>query len=75
MKKSELKKLMKKYLVFESDIDNICDFCSVLLEARARDTAQEYPYATKTIQRYKDAAFEVYDLIDYIEEVLEGEDE
>lgn len=74
MKKAELKKLMKRNLIFESDIENICDFCSVLLEARAKDTAKEYPYAWKTIQRYKDAAFEVYDLIDYINEILEGED-
>lgn len=75
MNKAELKKLMERYLVFESDIDYICNFCSEVLEAKAKELEETEPYATNTIKRYKDAAYEVFDLIDYINEILEGEDE
>ena len=75
MKKSELKKLMERYLVFESEIDDICNFISEIFEAKAKELEDTEPYATKTIQRYKDAAFEVFDLIYSLEEILEGEDE
>jgi len=75
MKKTELKKLMSKYMVFGNDIDYICNFCSEVLEAKAKELEETEPYATNTIKRYKDAAYEVFDLIDYIEEILEGEDE
>lgn len=75
MTKTALKNLMKKYLVFENDIDYICNFCSDLLEERAKELEANEPYAINTIKRYKDAAYEVYDLIDYIDEIMEGEDE
>lgn len=75
MKKSELKKLMNKYLIFESDLDGIFEFCEALLNARARETESEYPYAHNTIQKYDQAAYEVYDLTDYVYEILREEDE
>ena len=74
MKKAELKRLMQKYLVFENDIDYLCEFCEAVLQERAKETRNEYPYAYNTIKRYEDAAYEVYDLIDYINEVMEGEE-
>ena len=73
MTKEKLKALMKKHLIFASEINSICDFCSEVLEERAKELEETEPYATNTIRRYKDAAYEAYDLIDYIEEILEGE--
>ena len=75
MTKAKLKKLMEKYLIFENDIDYVCNFCSELLEEKAKELEENEPYATNTIKRYKDAAYEVFDLIDYIDEIMEGEDE
>ena len=75
MNKEKLKKLMKKYLIFENDIDYVCNFCSELLEEMAKEIEENEPYATNTIKRYKDAAYEIFDLIDYIDEILGGEDE
>ena len=75
MTKANLKKLMKKYLIFENDIDYVCNFCSELLEEMAKEIEENEPYATNTIKRYKDAADEVFNLIDYIDENMEGEDE
>lgn len=75
MNKEKLKELMEKYIIFENDIDYVCNFCSELLEERAKGLEESEPYATNTIKRYKDAAYEVFDLIDYINEIMEGEDE
>ena len=75
MKKSELEKLMKKYLVFTSDIDSICDFISEVLEAKAKELEENEPYATNTIKRYKDAAYEVFNLTYELYEILDEEDE
>lgn len=75
MKKSELEKLMKKHLVFTNDIDSICDFISEVLEAKAKHLEETEPYATNTIKRYKDAAYEVFNLTYELYEILEGEDE
>jgi hypothetical protein len=73
MTKEQLQEWMKNKSIFECDIEPMCDFCSILLEARAKELDDTEPYATKTIKRYKDAANEVYELIDYIEEILERE--
>lgn len=75
MNKEKLKKLMEKYLIFENDIGYICNFCSELLEGKAKELEENEPYATNTIKRYKDAAYEVFDLINYVDEIMEGEDE
>ena len=75
MNKEKLKELMEKYIIFENDIDYVCNFCSELLEERAKGLEESEPCATNTIKRYKDAAYEVFDLIDYINEIMEGEDE
>lgn len=71
MKKSELKNLMERYLVFESEIDDICNFISEIFEAKAKELEENEPYAVNTIRRYKDVAYEVFNLINDLEEILE----
>ena len=75
MSKEKLNELMKRFLIFESDLEGIFDFCSILLEERAKEIEEKEPYATNTIRRYKDAAYHVFDLMDYVEEILKGENE
>lgn len=75
MKKSELQKLMKKYNMTELECEDACDFVSDLLEMMANEVKEDEPYATNTIKDYKRASYVVFDLVDYIEEILEGEDE
>lgn len=74
MKKSELKKLMNKCYIF-NDYESVCDFVSEVLYRRAKEIEATEPYATKTIKEYEDAAYKVFELIDYIEGIMEGEDE
>lgn len=75
MKKAELEKLMEKHVVFANDFDYICDFISEVLEAKAKYLEETEPYATNTIKRYKEAAYEVFNLTYELYEILEGEDE
>lgn len=75
MKRSELKELMKEYCIVECELEDVCDFVSELLYRRAKELEEEEPYATRTIQKYEEAAYEAYDLIHYIAEIEEDEDE
>ena len=75
MKKSELKKLMEKYSIEEFEYEDVCDFVSDLLEKIAKELEENEPYATTTIKNYKKASYEAFNLVCYIEEILEGEDE
>ena len=75
MKKSEMEALMEKNFVFPNDIDYICNFISEIFEKREKELEETEPYAIKTINRYKEVAYEVYDLINYYYEIMEGEDE
>ena len=70
MKKNELKELMQKHCIVESELSDVCDFVSELLHLRARELEAEEPYATRTIKKYDDAAYEAYDLIEYLEEIM-----
>ena len=75
MTKEKLEELMDKYLILDHDIEYMCEFCSELLEERAKDIEKSEPYAVNAIKRYKEAAHEVYDLIEYIDEICLGDDE
>lgn len=70
MTRTELDVLMKKFFIFENELEDIFEFCSILLEERAKETEREEPYATKCIRRYKDAAYEVFDLQHYVEDIM-----
>jgi Glu-tRNA(Gln) amidotransferase subunit E-like FAD-binding protein len=75
MKKSKLKELMKRYSITELEYEDACDFVSDLLEMIANEIKEKDPGATNTIKEYKSASYRAFDLVDYIEEILEGEDE
>lgn len=73
MKRSELKEIMKKYCIVECELDDVCDFVSELLHRRAKELEANEPYATRTIQKYEEAAYEVWDLLDYLSDIEEDE--
>lgn len=74
MKKSELKEIMNKHYIFD-DYESVCDFVSEVLYKRAKEIETTEPYATKTIKEYEDAAYKAFELIDYIDGIMEGNDE
>ena len=73
MERTELKELMKKHCIVECELDDVCEFVSDLLYFRAKELEKTEPYATRTIQKYEEAAYEAYDLIEYISELEEDE--
>ena len=71
MKKAELKNLMKKYCIVESELDDVFDFVSELLHRRAKEVERECPHATHTIDRLANASYEAWDLFNYVSELEE----
>jgi len=66
----EFHELKKKYCIYD-DIDDILDFVSELLHKRAKELEATEPYAMREIDFLTKAAYEVWDLIDYISELEE----
>lgn len=71
MTKAELKKIMEDNYIFPSEVDDAIQFVQDLLEFQAKEIEQNEPYATKTIRRLRDSAYEVGNLLDYIEDIRE----
>lgn len=71
MTKAELKKLMDKYCIMPSELDDVFDFVSDLLYLRRQEMEKNEPYAVRSINTLEDAEREVYELIDYIGELEE----
>lgn len=66
----EFNELKKQYGIYD-DIDEVLDFVSELLYRRARDIEKNEPTARRTIDFLDKAAYEVWDMIDYISELEE----
>jgi hypothetical protein len=66
----EFHELKAKYGVYD-DIDDVLDFVSELLHRRAREIEKDEPHATHTVEFLDKAAYEVWDLIDYVSELEE----
>ena len=66
----EFNELKKQYGIYD-DIDEILDFVSELLHRRAREIEKNEPYATNTIKKLDSAAYEVWNLIEYVSELEE----
>lgn len=71
MKRVELNKLMNKYGIVPSELDDVFDFVSDLLYFRRQELEKNEPYAVRSINALENAEHEVYDLIDYISELEE----
>ena len=52
-------------------VDDVLDFVSELLHKRAREIEKNEPYAMRTVDELDKAAYEVWDLINYVSELEE----
>ena len=73
MTKAELHNIMEENYIFLSEVDDAIQFVQDLLEFKAKELEQNEPYATNTIRRLRDAAHEVWELQEYIEDAMEEE--
>ena len=71
MTKAELHKIMEDNYIFPSEVDDAIQFVQDLLEFQAKELEENEPYAVRTINRLRDSAREVWNLLDYIEDVRE----
>jgi hypothetical protein len=73
MTRVELSKIMGENYIFPSEVDDAIQFVQDLLEFKAKELEKNEPYATNAIRRLREAAHEVWELQDYVEDTLEGE--
>lgn len=66
-----LNELKKKYGIYD-DAEAIFDFVSDVLYHRKKELEKNEPYAIRTINALENAEHEVYDLINYINELEEN---
>ena len=71
MTKVQLKKLMDKYCIVSSELNDVFDFVSDMLYFRRKELEEREPYAVRSINALENAEHEVYDLIDYVSELEE----
>ena len=74
MTKNDLKKLMDKHCIVECELEDVIEFVNDLLYARRCEIEKEEPYATITIKRIQIAEEETWDLLCYINEIMEDKE-
>jgi hypothetical protein len=72
MTKDKFKEIMKRNGILSCEVEDVIYFVQELLEFQADELAENEPYATNSINRLEEAAKEVYDLLYYLEDVMEG---
>lgn len=72
MTKEKFNEIMKENCILSCEVEDAIYFVRDLLESQADELRENEPYATKAIQRIETAAREVSDLLDYLENVMEG---
>ena len=75
MTAGKLKELMLQYCIVESELDDIFAFVTDLLYLQRRELEENEPYATRTINAIYQAEVLVDDLINYVSELEEEEDD
>lgn len=75
MTKSELIHMASRHCLTKCDIEDAVRFVYDLIYARAKELKETEPYATVTIGRLLDAALEVNDLENYVEEIMESDED
>lgn len=72
MTKEKFNEIMKENCILACEVEDAIYFVRDLLESQVDELRENEPYATKAIQRIETAAVEVSDLLDYLEDVMEG---
>ena len=72
MTKEKFKEIMKMNGILACEVEDVIYFVRDLLEFQADEVKENEPYATRAIARMEEAAREVFDLLYYLEDVMEG---
>ena len=72
MTREKFNEIMKEQCIVDCEVEDVIYFIQDLLEFQANELKEKEPYATRAIERLESAAREVYDLLDYLEDVMEA---
>lgn len=70
MDKTDLKKIMYRHTIVNCEVEDVIYFVHDLLEFQADELKVTEPYAENTIASLRNAAYEVYNLFEYIEAAM-----
>lgn len=68
MTKVQLKEIMNKHCIVGCEVEDVIYFIQDLLEFQADELKKNEPYATRSISSLENAAGEVWDLIEYLQD-------
>ena len=71
MTREQFKEIMKRHCIVDCEVEDVIYFIQDLLEFQADEIKEKEPYATRAIDRLESAAREVWDLLEYLEDVME----
>ena len=71
MTRKQFKEIMNNNYILDCDVEDSIYFIRDLLEAQADEIKTNEPYATRSIRELEEAARRVYDLLEYIEDIIE----
>ena len=71
MTREQFKEIMRRHSIVDCEVEDVIYFIQDLLEFQADEIKENEPYATRAIDRIESAAREVYDLLEYLEDVME----
>ena len=72
MTKEKFKEIMKRNGILACEVEDAIYFIQELLDFQADEIEEKEPYATRSINRLREAAREVDNLLYYLEDVMEG---
>lgn len=72
MTREQFKEIMRRHCIVDCEVEDVIYFVSDLLEFQADELKVNEPYATRAIDRLESAAREVWNLVEYVEDLIEG---
>lgn len=68
MTKEQLKEIMNRHCIVGCEVEDVIYFVQDLLEFHADELKENEPYATRSIDSLENAAREVWNLVDYLQD-------
>jgi hypothetical protein len=73
MIKTELKDIMHEHRIIDCEVEDAIIFVYELLNFQADKLEKTEPYAVNTIKKLREASYEVWNLLEYVEYAMEEE--
>ena len=70
MTREQFKEIMRKHCIVDCEVEDVIYFIQDLLEFQADELKANEPYAVRSINQLESAAREVWNLVEYLENVM-----